>query len=354
MFDLAETEQVIEPDEIKNGNMIESRVGQESIALHAYFRDILREPLLTPKDEREISAKMKNCRGKIAKIKALLSELSGQTKKDNLNGHRKGGECSLSKKIERLNAFARAYSELAKDLRNRFISANLRLVLHIAKGYANRGLSILDIIQEGNLGLMRAVDKFDYEKGFKFSTYASRWIHQSITRAVLTQTETIKIPVYLLENSPKVYRTILELEKKTGRKPIPEEVAKSARVSVNAVRRIIEAKIHTTHLHSPVIDGETVTLFDVIADEGSPVPDFVISKAELPEKIIETLSLLKPRDEEIIRMRFGLNQEGSVHTLGDIGKKYGLTRERIRQLEKKALKKIASSESGKALRSFRE
>jgi RNA polymerase primary sigma factor len=158
----------------------------------------------------------------------------------------------------------------------------------------------------------------------------------------------------LLENSAKVYRTIAELEKKTGRRPIPEEVAKRARVSVNAVRRIIEAKIYTTHLHSPVIDGETLTLFDVIADEESPVPDSVISKTELPEKIIEAFSLLKPRDEEIIRMRFGMNQENVEHTLGDIGKKFGLTRERIRQLEKKALKKIASSEVGKVLRSFRE
>jgi RNA polymerase primary sigma factor len=170
----------------------------------------------------------------------------------------------------------------------------------------------------------------------------------------MTQTETIRIPAYLLENSAKVYRTIAELDKEMGRKPIPEEVAKRAGVSVNAVRRILERTFYTAHLHSVLVDGEEVTLFDVIADEGSPVPDSMISKTELPEKMEEALSLLKPRDEEIIRMRFGMNQENVVHTLGDIGKKFGLTRERIRQIQNQALKKISSSELGKVLRSFRE
>jgi RNA polymerase primary sigma factor len=227
------------------------------------------------------------------------------------------------------------------------------LVLKIARRYANKGIPMIDVIQEGNLGLMKAVDKFDHKRGFKFSTYASWWIRHSIIRAIMTQTETIRIPAYLLENSAKVYRTIAELDKEMGRRPIPEEIARRAGVSVNIVRRIQE-KTSYTSLHSPVANGEKVTQFDVIADEGSPVPDSVIPKTELTEKIIEALSLLNPREEEIIRMRFGVNQENTVYTLRDIANKLGLTRERVRQIQNKALKKISSSELGKVLRSFRE
>lgn len=353
MLDIMD-EPTVKSEEIKNGKGKDSQETEDLIILRAYFKDLSREPLLTPNEEIEISARIKNCEARIGEIKALIGERPGQRKKGKVNGQANSGERIISKRTEMLDASAKAYSDMAKDLKSRFIKANLRLVLKIARRYANKGLPMIDVIQEGNLGLIKAVDKFDHKKGFKFSTYASWWIRHSIIRAIMTQTDTIRIPAYLLENSAKVYRTTAELDKEMGRKPIPEEVAKRAGVSVNAVRRILERTFYTAHLHSVLVDGEEVTLFDVIADEGSPVPDSMISKTELPEKMAEALSLLKPRDEEIIRMRFGMNQENVVHTLGDIGKKFGLTRERIRQIQKKALKKISSSELGKVLRSFRE
>lgn len=353
MVDVRECEPTVESEEIKNGKGKDSQEPQELIILRAYFKDLSREPLLTPNEEIEISARIKNCEARIGEIKALIGQLSAQVKKGKVKGRPNSGERILLKQMEMLDAFVKAYSDRAKDLKSRFTKANLRLVLRIARRYENKGLPMIDLIQEGNLGLMKAVDKFDHKKGFKFSTYASWWIRHSIIRAIMTQTETIRIPAYLLENSAKVYRTIAELDKEMGRKPIPEEVAKRAGVSVNAVRRILERTFYTAHLHSVLVDGEEVTLFDVIADEGSPA-DSMISKTELPEKMEEALSLLKPRDEEIMRMRFGMNQENVVHTLGDIGKKFGLTRERIRQIQNQALKKISSSELGKVLRNFRE
>jgi RNA polymerase sigma factor (sigma-70 family) len=351
---VTEPEQSIEPGREKSEKKKENQERLEPAVLPAYFRDVLREPVLTPKEEREISAKMKNCEARIVRIKALIGDLSHQMEKAKLDDYGEATQYSLLRRIETLNICAGVYSYMAKNLRNRFINANLRLVLHIAKGYSNKGLPMLDIIQEGSLGLMRAVDKFDHEKGVRFSSYAALWINQSIIRAISTQAGTIKIPVYLLENSPKVYRMIAELDKEMGRRPLPMEIANRTGMSVNAVKRIIETKIHTTHLHSPVIDGENVTLFDVIADERSPVPDSMISKTELPKKVGEALSLLKPREEEIIRMRFGVNRENVVYTLDDIGNKFGLTRERIRQIQNKALKKIACSHLAKSLRSFRE
>ena len=353
MLDVMEREPTVESEEIKDGNGKDSQEPQELIILRAYFKDLSREPLLTPNEEIEISARIKNCEARIAEIKALIGERPGQMKKGKVNGQANSGERIISKQTEMLDASAKAYSDMAKDLKSRFIKANLRLVLKIARRYANKGIPMIDVIQEGNLGLMKAVDKFDHKRGFKFSTYASWWIRHSIIRAIMTQTETIRIPAYLLENSAKVYRTIAELDKEMGRRPIPEEIARRAGVSVNIVRRIQE-KTSYTSLHSPVANGEKVTQFDVIADEGSPVPDSVIPKTELTEKIIEALSLLNPREEEIIRMRFGVNEENAVYTLRDIANKLGLTRERVRQIQNKALKKISSSELGKVLRSFRE
>jgi RNA polymerase sigma factor (sigma-70 family) len=353
MLDVRECEPTVESEEIKNGKGKDSQEPQELIILRAYFKDLSREPLLTPNEEIEISARIKNCEARIAEIKALIRERPGQMKKGKVNARANSGERIISKQMEMLAASAKVYSDMAKDLKSRFIKANLRLVLKIARRYANKGIPMIDVIQEGNLGLMKAVDKFDHKRGFKFSTYASWWIRHSIIRAIMTQTETIRIPAYLLENSAKVYRTIAELDKEMGRRPIPEEIARRAGVSVNIVRRIQE-KTSYTSLHSPVANGEKVTQFDVIADEGSPVPDSVIPKTELTEKIIEALSLLNPREEGIIRMRFGLNQENTVCTLRDIANKLGLTRERVRKIQNKALKKISSSELGKVLRSFRE
>jgi RNA polymerase primary sigma factor len=316
--------------------------------LYAYFKDMAVEPLLTPRQEIEVSAKIKKCEARAREIKTIIDKLSKK-----VNGKRNGKEKELSKRIERLNAFMKAYSERAKELKERFVKANLRLVVSIAKRYMGRALPLSDLIQEGNVGLMRAVERFDHTKGYKFSTYASWWIHQAISRALLDQTRTIRVPVYVLEQASKVYRISSMLHKEMGRKPLPEEVAEKAGISVEGVKRILEATNDTVRLDSPIIDGEKTTLLDFIPDEGSPAPDSVMAKVALTKRIREALSILTPREEEILRLRFGIDQE-TTYTLDEIGRKFDLTRERIRQIEKRALEKLETSELGEILRSFLE
>jgi RNA polymerase primary sigma factor len=322
--------------------------------LYVYFKNMAVEPLLTPREEIEVSAKIKKCEAKAKEIKNILDKtLNGKDIKGKRNGHRNGMEKELAKRIERLTAFRKAYIEKAKELKERFVKANLRLVVSIAKRYMGRGLPLSDLIQEGNVGLMRAVERFDHTKGYKFSTYASWWIHQAISRSLLDQTRTIRVPVYVLEQASKVYRISSMLHKEMGKKPLPEEVAERAGISVEGVKRILESTNDAVRLDSPILDGEKTTLLDFIADEDSPAPDSIMAKGALTKRIREALSLLTPREEEIVRLRFGIDQE-STYTLDEIGKKFDLTRERIRQIEKRALEKLATSELGEILRSFLE
>jgi len=324
--------------------------------LYVYFKDMAVESLLTAKEEVEVSSQIKKCEAKALEL-TINAEKVRKKRDSLLKRQSKTGsksrisEKDLTKRITSLTAFVRAYAERACDMKERFVKANLRLVVSISKRYMGRGLPLTDLIQEGNVGLMRAVERFDHTKGYKFSTYASWWIHQAISRALLDQTRTIRVPVYVLEQASKVYRISSMLHKEMGRKPLPEEVAEIAGISVEGVKRILESTNDAARLDTPIMDGEKTTLLDFISDEKSPAPDSVMANTALTQEIRDALNILTPREEEIIRLRFGIDQDGT-YTLDEIGRRFDLTRERIRQIEKRALEKLAEADSGDVLRSF--
>lgn len=324
--------------------------------LYVYFKDMSVEPLFTAQEEVEISAKIKKCESRSRELVSLVGKLAdGKIKIKVANGHRNGhGRLKngyLEKRIKSLNAFIRVYSENAKRFKQRFVKANLRLVITISRKYMGRGLPLSDLIQEGNMGLMRAVERFDHRKGFKFSTYASWWIHQAILRALQGQTRTIKVPVYLLEQANRVYKVNALLAKKLNRKPTPKEIARKSGISVEVVKRILRSTKDAISLDTPILDGEKTTLLDSIADNDTVIPDSLVAKSDLTDKLREALMLLNPREEEILRLRFGIDQH-STYTLDEIGRKFNLTRERIRQIEKAALGKLANSDIKDHLESF--
>ncbi|MCK5391097.1 MAG: sigma-70 family RNA polymerase sigma factor [Deltaproteobacteria bacterium] len=324
--------------------------------LYVYFKDMAVESLLTAKEEVEVSSQIKKCEAKALEL-TINAEKVRKKRDSLLKRQSKTGsksrisEKDLTKRIESLTAFVRAYAERACDMKERFVKANLRLVVSISKRYMGRGLPLTDLIQEGNVGLMRAVERFDHTKGYKFSTYASWWIHQAISRALLDQTRTIRVPVYVLEQASKVYRISSMLHKEMGRKPLPEEVAEIAGISVEGVKRILESTNDAARLDNPIMDGEKTTLLDFISDEKLPAPDSVMANTALSQELRDALNILTPREEEIVRLRFGIDQDGT-YTLDEIGRRFDLTRERIRQIEKRALEKLAEADSGDVLRSF--
>jgi RNA polymerase sigma factor (sigma-70 family) len=322
--------------------------------LYAYFKDMASEPLLTPKQEIEISSQIKKCEAMEMRIKAILDELSkARIRRSEEISKKNIKRKALSNHVQRLNALGRAYSEKAKGLRERFVKSNLKLVISMAKRNTGRGLPLSDLIQEGNLGLIKAVEGFDHTKGYKFSTYALWWIHQAMSRALLNQVKAIRVPVYVFEKAIKAYRIHSMLYKKTCRKPMPEEVAAKVGISTEAVKWILDATNKVVHLDSPIWDGEKTTLLEFITDDDSPTQDSITAMGMLTQRIREAILILTPREREIIRMRFGIDREATC-TLDEIGKRFSLSRERIRQIELEALKKLAASKLGEALRSFLE
>jgi len=323
--------------------------------LYVYFKDMSVEPLFTAQEEVEISAKIKKCESMSRELDVVINKLNGKNIKVNSNGNKNGrngsSKLTIQKRIKSLNGFIKAYTDNAKRMKQRFVKANLRLVITISRKYMGRGLPLSDLIQEGNMGLMRAVERFDHRKGFKFSTYASWWIHQAILRALQGQTRTIKVPVYLLEQANRVYKVNAVLAKNLGRKPTPKEISKKSGISVEVVKRILRSTKDAISLDTPILDGEKTTLLDSIADAETIIPDSMVARSDLTDKLREALTLLNPREEEILRLRFGIDQH-STYTLDEIGKRFNLTRERIRQIEKAALGKLANSDIKEHLESF--
>jgi RNA polymerase primary sigma factor len=295
--------------------------------VHAYLKEIGKVPLLDASNEVEL---------------ATLIESGNEAAEILL-------ETDPPRGLERNRLRAAVFDgQQAKDA---LIEANLRLVVSIAKRYRNRGLAFLDLIQEGNLGLMRAVDKFDYTKGFKFSTYATWWIRQAITRALADQGRTIRLPVHMVESINKVSRVQRQLIQEFGREPTIEEIAGRVEFPIDRVREVQRINQDTVSLEQPIGDEEDFSLSDLIEDRGAEVPDDVATRTMLHAAVRDALATLPQREREVMELRFGLD-DGRVRTLEEVGRTFGVTRERIRQIESKTLAKLRHPDAAQPLRDF--
>jgi RNA polymerase primary sigma factor len=314
--------------------------GSAEDPVHTYLKEIGRVPLLNAELEVEIAKTIEEGNAAAARLAAHELAVVGEKPEEDLLD---AGGLSRNKRLMRRGL-------QAKD---ELIEANLRLVVSIAKRYRNRGLAFLDLIQEGNLGLMRAVDKFDHTKGFKFSTYATWWIRQAITRAIADQARTIRIPVHMVETINKVVWAQRALLQELGREPTIDEVARRVELPMERVREILRINQDTVSLEQPVGDEDDFNLSDLIEDRGAVVPDDAATRSLLDAAVREALGHLSEREQDVVRLRFGLD-DGKIRTLEEVGKEFGVTRERVRQIESKTLAKLRRPDAAHLLRDYLE
>lgn len=289
----------------------------------------------------------------IAEVEAVLSATEGINIDDPVRMYLKEiGKVPLLTAQEEVE-IAQRMAEGDEEAKHQLAEANLRLVVSIAKRYVGRGMLFLDLIQEGNLGLIKAVEKFDYRKGYKFSTYATWWIRQAITRAIADQARTIRIPVHMVETINKLIRVNRQLVQEYGREPRPDEIAKEMGISEEKVREIIKIAQEPVSLETPIGEEDDSHLGDFIPDDDAPAPAEAVASTLLKEQLMDVLNSLTPREAKVLRLRYGLD-DGKARTLEEVGKEFNVTRERIRQIEAKALRKLRHPSRSKRLKDFLE
>ena len=306
-----------------------------------YLKEIGKVPLLSADEEIELAQKMEAGSVAVEKIPLLkerLAETGDEQEKEEIQAEIK----ALQLDVDR-----------GSDAKKRLAEANLRLVVSIAKRYVGRGMLFLDLIQEGNLGLIKAVEKFDYRKGYKFSTYATWWIRQAITRAIADQARTIRIPVHMVETINKLIRVSRQLLQELGREPTPEEIAEEMKMPVERVREILKISQEPVSLETPIGEEEDSHLGDFIKDDNVPVPADAATFTLLKEQLEEVLGTLTEREQKVLTLRFGL-EDGRARTLEEVGKEFNVTRERIRQIEAKALRKLRDPSRSRKLKDYLE
>lgn len=305
-----------------------------------YLKEIGKVPLLSADEEIELAQNMEDGAVAIEKINVLKGRLDGASEEE---------KAEIREEIKTLQRDV----DKGADAKKRLAEANLRLVVSIAKRYVGRGMLFLDLIQEGNLGLIKAVEKFDYKKGYKFSTYATWWIRQAITRAIADQARTIRIPVHMVETINKLIRVSRQLLQELGREPSPEEIAKEMSMPVERVREILKISQEPVSLETPIGEEEDSHLGDFIKDDNVPVPADAAAFTLLKEQLEEVLGTLTEREQKVLTLRFGL-EDGRARTLEEVGKEFNVTRERIRQIEAKALRKLRHPSRSRKLKDYLE
>ena len=319
-----EEEELVDPNTLVDSFSIDDPV-------RMYLKEIGRVPLLNADEEVNLATAMS----------------AGREAQERMDEAEEEGEAIPEAELAELKAAIKAGTKAKQAL----AEANLRLVVSIAKRYVGRGMLFLDLIQEGNLGLIKAVEKFDYTKGYKFSTYATWWIRQAITRAIADQARTIRIPVHMVETINKVIRVSRQLLQQLGHDPSPEEISEEMGMPVDKVREILKIAQEPVSLETPIGEEEDSHLGDFIPDEGASEPSEAASFTLLKEQLVDVLSTLTPREEKVLKLRFGI-EDGRTRTLEEVGKEFNVTRERIRQIEAKALRKLRHPSRSKKLKDF--